>query len=354
MRNRLSNAIRKFKRPGLSGFGWSAKAIPLNSASITVSDYATIASQTATALRFSRPITDGNGFQNSAPGARVSFTTNSRNLRLSVLWNALVTRNDAQSSINTYYSVGAVVVDGVRIGTFRSSNLYNTVATQQFEFTMAAGTKTVVIYFPYWTGMTLTGLEIEQTATIGTVSRPASKLAVCGDSITHGALATSGDALWAVQLAGLETLQLVNFANGGAVAVAADATTALTSGGATGTTKVTYMIGYNNFVAQTDPGTISTGFQKTVQDWITNARAALPSAAIHVISPIYSPNTGVTYQLSNYRAAVLAAELAAGDANTFYIDGLSIMTNNTNRLADGVHPNQTGAGEIATNLAALV
>jgi len=349
MRNRLSNAFRRFRRPGLSGAGWTAQPVPLNSASITVSDYATIASQTATELRFSRPITDGNGFQNSAPGARVSFTTNSRNLRLTVLWNALVTRSDAQSSINTYYSVGAVVVDGVRIGTFRSSNLYNTVATQQFEFTMAAGTKTVVIYFPYWTGMTLTGLEIEQNATIGTVSRPASKLAVCGDSITHGALATSGDALWAVQLAELETLQLVNFANGGAGAVAADATTALTSGGATGTTKVTYMIGYNNFVAQTSLVT----FQTAVQGWITNARAALPSAAIHVISPIYSPNTN-TITLAQYRSAVQAAELAAGDANTFYIDGLSIMTNNTDRLADGIHPNETGAGEIATNLAALV
>lgn len=349
MRNKLSNAIRRFRRPGLSGSGWAARSIPLNSASITVSDYATIASQTATELRFSRPITDANGFQNSAPGARVSFTTNSRNLRLTVRWNGLVTRNDSQGSVNTYYSVGAVVVDGTRIGTFRSSNTYDTVSTQQFEFTMAAGTKTVVIYWPYWTGMTLTGLEIEQTATLGTVSRPASKLAVCGDSITHGALATSGDALWAVTLAGLENLQLVNFANGGAVAVAADATTALTSGGATGATKVTYMIGYNNFVAQTPTAT----FQTAVQGWITNARAALPAAAIHVISPIYSPNTN-TITLAQYRSAVQAAELAVGDANTFYIDGLSIMTNNTNRLVDGIHPNATGAAEIATNLAALI
>lgn len=349
MRNRLSNAIRRFRRPGLSDGVWNARFIALNDANITVSDYATIAQQTATALRFSRPITDGNGFQNSAPGARVSFTSNTTRLRITVTWNALVTRNDPDYLIKDALSVGAITVNGTRIGTFNSSNSYNTVSTQQFEFRLATGSKTVAIIWPYWTGMTLNAIEIDQTATVGTVSRPASKLATCGDSITHGSASTSGDLIWPVQLAALENLQLVNFANGGAVAVAADATTALTSGGAAGTTKVTYMIGYNNFFAQTPLAT----FQTAVQGWITNARAALPSAAIHVISPIFSPNTN-TITLAQYRTAVQNAELAAGDANTFYIDGLSIMTNNTNRLSDGVHPNDTGAAEIATNLAALI
>jgi lysophospholipase L1-like esterase len=349
MRNRLSNAIRRFRRPGLSGSGWTSRFVALNSASITVSDYATIAAQTETSLRFLRPITDGNGFENSAPGARVSFTSTTTRLRITVLWNALVTRNDSTSSISAYYSVGSVLVNGTEVGTFNSQNAYNVTATQQYEFALGSGSKTVSIVFPYWTGMTLTGIEIDQTATLATASRPSSKLAVCGDSITQGALSTSGGTIWPLQLAALESLQLVNFANGGALAVAADATTALTSGGASGTTKVTYMIGYNNFVAQTSLVT----FQTAVQGWITNARAALPSAAIHIISPIYSPNTN-TITLAQYRSAVQAAELATGDANTFYIDGLSIMTNNTNRLTDNIHPNNTGAAEIAANLAGLI
>ena len=349
MRNRLSNAIRRFRRPNLSGSGWASRFVPLNSASITVSDYATIAAQTETSLRFSRPITDGNGFQNSAPGARVSFTSTTTRLRITVFWNGLVTRADSTSSITAYYSVGSVFVNGTEVGKFNSQNAYNVTATQQYEFALGSGSKTVSIVFPYWTGMTLTAIEIDQTATLATASRPASKIAVCGDSISQGALSTSGGMIWPVQLAAIENLQLVDFAVGGAVATASHATTALTSGGASGSTKVTYLIGYNDFVAQTPLAT----FQTAVQGWITNARAALPSAAIHVISPLYSPNTN-TITLAQYRSAVQAAELATGDANTFYIDGLSIMTNNTNRLADTIHPNDLGAAEIAANLGALI
>jgi len=347
MRNRLSNAIRRFRRPGLSGTaaGWT-QYLP-NSTSFTVSDYASIAEQSASTLRFLRPVSSpGYDFQNAAPGSRVSFTTTATSVRVSMFHNDLVRYTD---NINNQFSIGAILVDGVEVKTYQWAQLWNETGIVTIEISLSAGSKTVTIVWPYWTGFELRKIEVNIGATFTAPSRPANKIAVCGDSISQGATASKVTTTWPYLLAIAETKQLINLANGGATAVAADAN-GLTG---TGCNVVTYMIGYNNFVAQTVPAT----FQTAVQGWITNARAALPSAAIYVISPIYSPNTGATYQLSNYRSAVQAAELAAGDANTFYVDGLSIMTNNINRLyegAAGIHPNDLGSSEIATNLSSIV
>lgn len=345
MRNRLSNVIRRFRRPGLSGTaaGWT-QYLP-NSTSFTVSDYASIAEQSASTLRFLRPITDGYDFQNASPGSRVSFTTTATSVRVSMFHNDLVRYT---ADINNQFSIGAILVDGVEVKTYQWAQLWNETGIVTIEFSLSAGSKTVTIVWPYWTGFELRKIEINTGATMTTVSRPANKIAVCGDSISQGATASKVTTTWPYLLAIAENKQLVNIANGGATAVASQGS-ALSG---LGCNVVTYMIGYNNFVAQTPLVT----FQTAVQGWITNARAALPSAAIHVISPIYSPNTN-TITLAQYRSAVQAAELAAGDANTFYIDGLSIMTNNINRLyegAAGVHPNDLGSSEIATNLAAIV
>jgi lysophospholipase L1-like esterase len=256
--------------------------------------------------------------------------------------NTLVLYN---ADISTAFSVGAILVDGVEVQTFNWSNGWDVSGIVTIEFRLSAGSKTVTIVWPYWTGFELRKIEVNTGATFTAPSRPATKIAVCGDSITQGSAASKVTTTWPYLLAVAESKQLVNIANGGATAVASQGS-ALSG---LGCNVVTYMIGYNNFVAQTPLVT----FQTAVQGWIANARAALPSAAIHVISPIYSPNTN-TITLAQYRSAVQAAELATGDANTFYINGLSIMTNNTNRLSDGVHPNDTGSAEIATNLSAIV
>lgn len=351
MRNRLSNVIRRFRRPGLSGTaaGWT-QYLP-NSASFTVSDYSGIAEQTTSTLRFLRTVTSQSfEFQNASPGSRVSFTTTATSVRVSMFHNDRVTWTGA---INNNLSTGAILVDGVEVKTYKWDGLWYETGIVTIELSLSAGSKTVTIVWPYWVGFELRKIEVNTGATVTTVSRPANKIAVCGDSITQGSAASKVTTTWPYLLTipTAENKQLVNLGNGSQLAVAADG-----SGlSGTGCNVVTYMIGINDFYAQTPLVT----FQTAVQGWITNARTALSSAAIHVISPIYSttPLTNPTSHpitLDDYRAAVLAAELAAGDANTFYIAGLSIMTNNTNRLSDGIHPNDLGSSEIATNLAALV
>jgi lysophospholipase L1-like esterase len=310
-----------------------------NAAELLVSDYAGIAERSAATLRFLRPISEGNNYKHATPGSRVSFITNATSLRLTLFWNALITRLD------TFRSIGSILIDGTETLTFACPFAANVAGTSEPVFALPAGSKRVTIVWPYAAGLELHKVQVNTEATMAIAARPGGKLAVAGDSISHGFMATRSTLTWSYKLAVLKGRQLVNIANGSEGAVAANGS-ALAGLGAD---RVTYMIGYNNFVAQTPIAT----FQTAVQGWIFNARAALPAAKIYLVSPIYSPNTN-TIALQQYRDAVQAAELAAGDAETFFIDGLSIMTNNADRLVDGIHPNDVGAGEIAANMAPLV
>jgi lysophospholipase L1-like esterase len=264
--------------------------------------------------------------------------------------NTLVVRNQL---IAEFYSVGAILVDGVEVKTFNWSDGYNVDGIVTIELRLSTGSKTVTIVFPYWTGFELRKIEVNTGATVTAPSRPATKIGVCGDSITHGAIASKVTTTWAYLLAIAKNKQLVNIANGGTTAVASHGS-ALSG---LGCDVVTYMIGYNDFVST--PQTTLANFQIAVQGWITNARAAVGSSVpIHVISPIYSPNSGGgSLTLAQYRSAVLAAELAAGDANTFYINGLDLIDSSNYSIylrSDGVHPNDAGSLRISNVLTPLV
>ncbi|MET3577670.1 lysophospholipase L1-like esterase [Mesorhizobium robiniae] len=310
-----------------------------NAAELLVSDYAGIAERSAATLCFLRPISEGNNYKHAAPGSRVSFITNATSLRLTLFWNALITRLD------TFRSTGSILIDGIETLTFACPFAANVAGKSEPVFALPAGSKTVTIVWPYAAGLELHKVEVNTGSAMAIAARQGVKLAVAGDSISHGFSATRSTLTWSYKLAVLKGWQLVSIANGSEGAVAANGS-ALAGLGAD---RVTYMIGYNNFVAQTPIAT----FQTAVQGWIANARAALPAAKIYLVSPIYSPNSN-TITLQQYRNAVQAAELAAGDAETFFINGLSIMTNNADRLVDGIHPNDIGAAELAANISPLV
>lgn len=297
-----------------------------------ISDYSAIEERSPTRLRFIRPIV--NPYQYCSPGSRYRFQTDATQITFTVGYNNLVTRYDARN----YLAV--VLVDGVVAGTFDSRDgtyVHNLVGVTS---------RLIELVWPYANGMDLIQVNVNIGANFFTpAARPAGKLATGGDSITHGFTTTKITDTWAFKLAVAKNRQFVNLANGGAIAVAADANALI----GTGADRVTYMIGYNNFGAQTALAT----FQAAVEGWINNAEAALPTAKIYVISPIYSPNTN-TITLAQYRTAAAAAVTAAGGANVTYIDGLSIMTNSNDRLVDTIHPNDLGAGEIATALAPLI
>lgn len=296
------------------------------------SDYAGIEEQSPSRLRFVRPI--ANPYQYCSPGSRYRIQTDATQITFNVAYNNLVTRYDARNY------VASILVNGALYSSFNS---FDGVKVINFP---DAVSRLIELVWPYADGMDLLKTTVNAGANFfGIPSRPAGIYVAQGDSITHGFWSSKAVNSWAFKSAVAIDRRLINLANGGAIAVAADANALI----GTGADRVSYMIGYNNFVAQTALAT----FQAAVEGWINNAEAALPSAKILVISPIYSPNTN-TITLAQYRTSVAAAVTAAGGANVSYVNGLSLMTNSSDRLADGVHPTDTGALEIVTNLAPLL
>jgi lysophospholipase L1-like esterase len=310
-------------------------------ARIDVTDYASIVERTPTRLRFVRPIVDGNNYQNCSPGSRARIRTDATAITWTVYYNGLVTRLGARNFI------AVVLVDGAIAGTFTSPNGETAVSTVVYTLNLpSAAMRTIELIWPYGDGMDLLSVEVNSGASFETpAARPSGILACQGDSITHGFAATKITDTWAYKLAVAKGRRLLNDANGSNTAVATQANSLAGSGA----DRVVYMIGYNNFVAQTALAT----FQAAVEGWINNAEAALPSAKIYVISPLYSPNTN-TITLAQYRTSVQSAVTAAGGANVAYVNGLSLMTNSSDRLADTIHPNDLGAGEVATALIPIV
>jgi len=312
-----------------------------NSSAIQISDFWGTAEQTADTIKFTRPIIEANNFRHQAPGARISFVTNSTSIKPRLYWNGLAPRAD------TWRPIITILVNGTEHATYTTSASPSSVLLEEPTIALPDGTKTVTLVMPYGGALEVRGFTLSTDAVASPPeARPTKRIAVDGDSISHGFFVTKPNLSWAYKLAEAENAQLLNLANGSMRAVADNATVGLTGSGAD---IVTYMIGYNNFAAQTDVSF----FQSAVEGYITNARTALPSAHIYVISPIYSPNTN-TIPLSSYRSAVESAETAVGDANTTFVDGLTLMTNSADRLTDGVHPNDLGSSEIASNLAGII
>lgn len=320
-----------------------------NHASLVVSDVFEVAEQSSDTLKFLRPVSSAVGYDNIGVGARVSFKSNTSFMRIVIYWNALVTRSD------TFNSVGVILVDGVKIETFSSNYAYDAAEYQVFSvFTPLSGTKEFTIIFPYGAAAELREISVSDGATFAAgTARPSAKIACFGDSTTHGYTVANTIETWPYLLGEAKTRQVYNLGNGSQLSSTSDGTEADGCGAAA----ITYMIGFNDFAA----GVTVATFQTNIEDWITAARTTHPSAHLYIISPLYTTQDETDYgrtasdrPMSDYRAAVLAAEAAAGDGNTTYIDGLTLMTNSSDRLVDGIHPNSTGAAEIATALATAI
>lgn len=309
---------------------------------LLVSDYRTIVERSPQKLSFIRSITEAYNFKYCSPGTRVGFNTNSLSVKINVFYNFLVIPLAARNY------VGVVLADGVEVATFTNPSTNTASATVETLVTFGSvATRKIEIIWPYGDGMELVNVKVVSGSTVTIASaRPTNKLLLLGDSITHGFYASKVTASWAYLLCGLKSVQMISEGYGSLRTVGSYGTSSATGSGAYA---VTVALGYNDFGAQIALATFQTAYQLI----LTNIRAALPSAKIYVITPIYSTSTN-TIPLSDYRTYIGNAVTAVGDVNTVLIDGLTLMTNNSNRLADGIHPNDTGSAEIATALAALI
>lgn len=345
----------RFNRPGLKGsanyslLGGLSSAVRITPTGVllpddpdlTVSDYDLIQQRTSLTLEFRRSVGAGAGgfnYQYASPGSKVSFQTDSTSLDLELYWNGQLTGTG-------YRPVGNVLVNGVSVGTFTFTGVQP--ATTTHTYTLSAGTKTVTILWSVSAGLQLTKVTLAPGSTIKAAVPPSSVIAFAGDSITQGYSVTSTADSWTYGVADSLGFEQLNVAYGFAKVDPADATSAFT--GKSPISYITYMIGYNDWTANT--GTTTYGTRLTA--WIQNVRTLQPNAKILCISPIFQSTGSGAVPLQDYRnkmLEVVQGRITAADHAIFYLDGLAAMTNNANRLADGIHPNDLGASEIETSV----
>jgi lysophospholipase L1-like esterase len=313
-----------------------------NSVNLLVSDYTTISEQSSTKLSFLRSITEGNNYKYCSPGSRVGISTNAKAVKFTVFFNGFVTRLDAKNS------VGLLYVDDVLVQTFTNPNLaslttstvevekiYSTTATRKFE-----------LIWPYGDGVDLLSVDVSVDATViqAPSARPTTKLQFLGDSITHGFTVTNISTAWTFLTANAKNYQLINSGYGSLWAVGSYGSTVVACDA------IVVVLGVNNYLSQQALATFKAEYKLMIE----NIRTTLPAAKIYAVTPFYISAAPLTIPLSDYRAQETDALAEIADANTVVINGLTLMTNSSSRLQDGIHPNDTGAAEIATNLAALI
>lgn len=306
---------------------------------IRVTDHCGIDEQSATRLRFLRP----NGVPDTiywwaAPGARAGIRTNATSVTFRVYSNGL--------GLNSRDYTASVLVNNVEAGSFETGA--GGAGIVDYEVVLGSATmRDVDLVWPYSDGVDLIQISVNVGATLALPSsRPSERIRFYGDSITHGFTATKTTASWPWLLAMAKNRRLENFGYGSRRIVAGDAALI---GSSTDTDAIIFMGGYNNFNDQQAAAT----FQTAVEGWLTAVRTANPNAPIYACSTPYT-TTVKAIPIADYRTAVADAVTAVGDGNTTYIDGLALMTNTSDRLADGIHPNDLGASEIVASMSALI
>lgn len=315
-----------------------------NDARGRVSDYAAVAEKSAQTLRFIRPVTDGNHYEHCAPGARDGYLTTAQFMQLDVYWNNLVTRLD------TYNTIGWILVDGAPAASFASGFAAGTPGAQSYTFDLGSTSlKKVEIVWPYGAGMELRQTRFSANAPIAIPdARPAKLLNVHGDSTTHGFSASSILTAWAYGAALDLGRQLLNTGNGSNISVAAQGALVGQAILDTGIADVksVYSIGINDCITNRVP---TVAFKTSVEGYLAGFRSKCPTVPLLFCGAFYCPahETAHSFPLQDYRDVMQAIVAASGDPNLYYANGKASMVNSNDRLAgDLTHPNDLGCSEI--------
>ncbi len=287
--------------------------------------------------RFQRPLTDD--YTYSMPGARLRFRSNAKIVNVMLRYNGLVTRSDARNTI------GHVYIDGVFSANFTGPYAIDVTGVHRVNIVNgSASDRLYEIILPYADGLEFGGVEVDAPYVVTAAAARTGDLMVCfGDSITQGFSATDTRRSWPFLLGEAKGYRCLNMGFGGRATIAADGTVL----GGMGADLITVLIGYNDFAAQTALATFKANFKSL----LTNINAVDPTVPVYVATPIVSA-TVLGIPLSSYRTQITAGISELAFAQVTSVDGSALCS--IGNLADGVHPNDTGSAEMATNWAAIV
>lgn len=341
-------------RAALASISASLTSIPLDSPSLTLSSFATLVERTASRIRASRPFVldtgPGPGQQFETPGVRLAFVTNADAFGVDAVFNGVVLGVATELAPAPY--TASVLVNGRRVGTIVSTATTGPDAQTLTIANLGTNPKMVEIVWPYLRPMDMIGLRVSPAADIQAAPSPFKRLVCGGDSITQGQSATAPERIWSVLLTQALNGWLVNEGFSSRQAAAADGRrdgSLLPKAGI-------YLAFYNDYAnSQRTPAQSGVELEGYLKGWF---EAAPADAHLFAVSPIFASReqdrNALGFALDDYRQEFARRCSAFGSARLHHVDGLTVMTNAASRLADGVHPNDTGSAEIAARLQPVI
>lgn len=358
-----------------------------DNAAISYSDYCAVNVNSSRAT-FTRPISDGQGFEYTNPCARVRFKTNASYMAFHLRYTNLVTRYD------TYNGYGVVLANGAPVALFNrvapmatawsgatayvvgniaslgginfaciSNHTNHTPPNGTYWLPLnssqgPSGAHTFAIWFerqnvrtiellmPHCASVDFEGVDIPTDATfVAAPARTAIRAVFSGDSITQGFNGADCRG-WAYRVCAAKGWQCVNLGYGGRICTATDGTVL----GNQSADVAFVMIGINDYLAATQ--TALATFKTAFKTFVTNFRAVNSTAKLYCITPTWSNAAGGAggHSLEDYRQQIRDGLTELANAKNVLIEGAYLASNDLAHFDGGIHPTELGIAQIASNL----
>jgi len=309
------------------------------------------------AIRFHRGIVlTGKGYGWDAPGARVCFRTNAKEIVAHYFYT------DKHDPIRAHNSFGALIVDGKinqELLFSPDKNSKRPAGKVTFKVPTKGDGKlhTYELLMPYGDSVDFLGGEVNKGASFEKAEpRPQKRCLFYGDSVTHGFTASNILHTYPFLLTYKKNWQMLNMAIGGHASNSAPKDAEQLS-------KFDFDIlvvalGVNDWQGKGKPETYS----KNMSAFLSAVRKIKPDVPIYFISPLWvSDDWGKkikeTYSLSDYRKQLesLVEKHKKNDKNLHFIDGTKLIDHDI-KLFDSVlvHPNDKGFTQMADRLSKII
>lgn len=282
-----------------------------------------------------------------ATGCRLRFSTDSQAVKLTATQHLLALPNDGERrGAYDLYVDGAFFARGWGEGGAEMNpqgGLTGDAAlTVAFEG-LPAGEKRLELWLPQAATVAITGLELDDGASLTAIPDGRPRVLFHGSSISHGMEAEGATANWPAVASRLANLDHLNLGWAGSCLLSGLAARIIRDQRADA---IVLKLGIN---VHTDGQLKERNFLDAAHSMISIIREKHPTTPMLIVSPIWSPpreSTGDGPSLQRMRVLlqlVVAARVKTGDDAIRYLDGLELFgPADAALLPDDLHPNTEG------------